>query len=195
MSHGGSTGVVLVALACNIGIAVAKFAAAVFTQSSAMLSEAIHSLVDTSNQALLLYGLARSQRPADARHPFGYSKELYFWSFVVAIMVFSLGAGVSIYEGILHLLHPEPTGHVAVAFVVLGIAAALESWSTWEALRAFRTIHGKMPLLRALRATKDAPTLVVLLENGAALAGLAFAAGGKALPCGPAIRCMTERHR
>ena len=178
MAGPGSTRVILTALAANVGIAIAKFIAAGISGSSAMVTEGVHSLVDSANHVLLLYGTKRSRKGADKIHPLGYGRELYFWSFVVAIMVFSLGAGVSIYEGILHLLHPEPTGHVAVAFVVLGIAAALESWSTWEALRAFRTIHGKMPLLRALRATKDAPTLVVLLENGAALAGLAFAAVG-----------------
>ncbi|MGI9404593.1 MAG: cation diffusion facilitator family transporter, partial [Hyphomicrobium sp.] len=126
VASSGSTKVVVIALACNFGIAVAKFTAAAWTQSSAMLSEAIHSLVDTSNQALLLYGIHRSQRPADARHPFGYSKELYFWSFVVAIMLFSLGAGVSIYEGFQKLSHPHPITNFAVNYVVLAVAMALE---------------------------------------------------------------------
>ncbi len=108
MAAEGSTKVVLIALGCNFGIAVAKFAAALFTGSSAMLSEAIHSLVDTSNQGLLFHGIKRAARPADARHPFGYAMELYFWSFIVAILLFSLGAGVSIYEGIDKLYRPHP---------------------------------------------------------------------------------------
>ena len=178
MAGHGSTRVIVTALAANVGIAVAKFIAAGISGSSAMVTEGVHSLVDSANHVLLLYGTKRSRKGADAIHPLGYGRELYFWSFVVAILVFSLGAGVSIYEGILHLLHPEPTGGVVVAFIVLGVAAVLEGWSTWEALRAFRATHGKMPLLRALRETKDAPTLVVLLENSGAMAGLAIAAAG-----------------
>ena len=181
MAGHGTNRVILTALAANVGIAVAKFIAAGISGSSAMVTEGVHSLVDSANHVLLLYGTKQSRKGADAIHPLGYGRELYFWSFVVAILVFALGAGVSIYEGILHLLHPEPTGDVTVAFIVLGVAAALESWSTWEALRAFRTTHGKMPFLRALRETKDAPTLVVLLENSGALAGLAIAAIGIAL--------------
>ena len=181
MAGHGSNRVILTALAANVGIAIAKFIAAGISGSSAMVTEGVHSLVDSANHVLLLYGTKRSRKGADAQHPLGYGRELYFWSFVVAILVFALGAGVSIYEGILHLLHPEPTGDIAVAFIVLGVAAALEGWSTWEALRAFRTTHSNLPLLRALRETKDAPTLVVLLENGGAMAGLAIAAAGIAL--------------
>ena len=175
---GGSTRVILTALAANVGIAIAKFVAAAITGSSAMLTEGVHSLVDSTNHVLLLYGSKRSRRPADAVHPLGYGRELYFWSFVVAILVFALGAGVSLYEGILHLAEPEPTSDLTVAFVVLGVAGALESWSTWEALRAFNTSKGNKSLFRALRDTKDAPTLIVLLENAGALAGLAIAAIG-----------------
>jgi cation diffusion facilitator family transporter len=177
----GSTRVILTALAANVGIAVAKFIAAGITGSSAMVTEGVHSLVDSTNHVLLLYGTKRSHKAADSIHPLGYGRELYFWSFVVAILVFSLGAGVSLYEGILHLFHPEPASDVMIAFIVLGVAAALEGWSTWEALRSFNASRGRKSLYRAIRDSKDAPTMVVLLENGAALAGLAFAAAGIAL--------------
>jgi cation diffusion facilitator family transporter len=173
-----STRVILTALAANVGIAVAKFVAAGITGSSAMITEGVHSLVDSTNQVLLLYGYKRSRLPPNAVHPLGYGRELYFWSFVVAILVFSLGAGVSLYEGILHLLHPEPTKDVVVAFVVLGIAVLLEGWSTLAALKAFNTARGNKGYYRAIRDTKDAPNLVVLLENSGAIAGLAIAAVG-----------------
>ena len=178
MAGPGSTRVILTALAANVGIAIAKFIAGGLTGSSAMITEGVHSLVDSANHVLLLHGTRRSQKGPDAKHPLGYGRELYFWSFVVAILVFSLGAGVSLYEGVLHLLHPEPTSDPAVAFIVLGVAAGLEGWSTWEALRAFRADNGSVSLFRALQLTKDAPTLVVLLENSAAIAGLAIAAAG-----------------
>jgi cation diffusion facilitator family transporter len=175
---GGSTRVILTALAANVGIAIAKFVAAGITGSSAMLTEGVHSLVDSTNHVLLLYGTKRAKRPADGIHPLGYGRELYFWSFVVAILVFSLGAGVAIYEGILHILHPEKGTDPLVAYVVLGVALALESWSTWEALKAFNVSRGKRTLLQAIRASKDAPTIIVLLENGGAIAGLILAAMG-----------------
>jgi cation diffusion facilitator family transporter len=176
-----STRVILTALAANVGIAIAKFVAAAITGSSAMITEGVHSLVDSTNQVLLLYGYKRSRLPPNPVHPLGYGRELYFWSFVVAILVFSLGAGVSLYEGILHLLHPEPTEDVVIAFVVLGIAVLLEGWSTLAALKAFNTARGKKGYYRAIRDTKDAPNLVVLLENSGAIAGLAIAAIGIAL--------------
>lgn len=181
MAGHGSNRVILTALAANVGIAVAKFAAAAITGSSAMLTEGVHSLVDSTNHVLLLYGGKRSRKGPDVRHPLGYGRELYFWSFVVAMLVFSLGAGVSLYEGVLHLLHPEPTSDLGIAFAVLGTAAALEGWSTIEALREFNRARGDTPILRALQDTKDAPTLIVLLENAGALAGLAIAAAGIAL--------------
>lgn len=181
MAGHGSTRVILTALAANLGIAVAKFTAAALTGSSAMITEGVHSLVDSTNHVLLLYGSKRSRRAADGIHPLGYGRELYFWSFVVAILVFALGAGVSLYEGLLHVLHPEPSSDVGIAFAVLGVAFALESWSTWEALRAFNAERGSKSFVRALRDTKDAPTLIVLLENAGALAGLAVAALGIAL--------------
>jgi cation diffusion facilitator family transporter len=138
----------------------------------------VHSLVDSTNQVLLLYGYKRSKLPANEMHPLGYGRELYFWSFVVAILVFSLGAGVSLYEGILHLLYPEPAGNILIAFAVLGIAIVLEGWSTLAALKAFNAARGRKGYYRAIRDTKDAPNLVVLLENSGAIAGLAIAAVG-----------------
>jgi len=171
----GSKKVVLIALAANLGIALAKFLAAAWTRSSAMLSEAIHSLIDTSNQALLLYGLQRSQRPADARHPFGYSKELYFWSFVVAVLLFSMGAGVSIYEGIAKLRDPHPISDFWINYIVLLTALALESVSAHQALSEFKARRGTRGWFAALRATKDAALFTVVLEDVAAVAGLLIA--------------------
>lgn len=175
MAAANSTKVVAIAFACNLGIAVAKFAAAAYTGSSAMLSEAIHSLVDTSNQVLLFHGLRRAARPPDARHPFGYAKELYFWSFVVAILLFSLGAGVSIYEGVQKLQHPHPITNVEVNYVILGVAILLESISTWQALKAFNASRDGRPVLLALRRSKDPAMFTVLFEDVAALAGLVAA--------------------
>jgi cation diffusion facilitator family transporter len=177
----GSTRVIVTALAANVGIAIAKFIAAGITGSSAMLTEGVHSLVDSTNHVLLLYGQKRAQKPADAKHPLGYGRELYFWSFIVAILVFSLGAGVSIYEGILHILHPEPGADPLVAYIVLGIAFALEGWSTFEALKAFNVTRGTRSILKAIQASKDAPTIVVLLENAGAMVGLGVAALGIAI--------------
>ena len=181
MAAEGSNRVILTALAANVGIAVAKFVAAGVTGSSAMVTEGVHSLVDSTNHVLLLYGTKRSRKPADAIHPLGYGRELYFWSFVVAMLVFTLGAGVSVYEGVLHMLDPEPASDLPIAFGVLGVAGVLEGWSTWEALKEFNLARGNKSILRALRDTKDAPTLIVLLENAGAMAGLAIAAGGLAL--------------
>lgn len=178
---GGSSRTILIALGANVGIAVAKFVAAAVTGSSAMLTEGVHSLVDSANQLLLLHGRKQARRPADAVHPFGYGRELYFWSFVVAILVFSLGAGVSIYEGMLHILAPEPASDPAIAFGVLAIAAGLEGWSTLAALADFNRARGNRGLWSEIRRSKDAPTLVVLLENSGALVGLAVAAAGLTL--------------
>ena len=176
----GSPRTILIALGANVGIAIAKFAAAALTGSSAMLTEGVHSLVDSTNQVLLLYGRRRAARPADALHPFGYGRELYFWSFVVAIMVFALGAGVSVYEGVLHILHPEAANNPLIAFTVLGIAAGLEGWSTIAALADFNAAR-EGSIWQEIRSTKDAPTLVLLLENSGALVGLVLAAAGLAL--------------
>jgi cation diffusion facilitator family transporter len=143
-----------------------------------MITEGVHSLVDSTNHVLLLYGTRRSRKAPDDSHPLGYGRELYFWSFVVAILVFSLGAGVSLYEGILHLIRPVPTTDPLVAFAVLGVAFVLEGWSTLEALGEFNASRGSKGVFRAIRDTKDAPTLIVLLENAGAMAGLVIAALG-----------------
>ncbi|MEQ1697354.1 MAG: cation diffusion facilitator family transporter [Hyphomicrobiaceae bacterium] len=178
MSAGGSTTVVAIALVCNLGIATAKFVAAGMSGSSAMLSEAIHSLVDTSNQGLLLIGIKRSKRPADDRHPFGYGMELYFWSFIVAIVLFSLGAGVAIYEGVDKLLHPHGMDHVNILYAVLAVSLVLESISTYQAVKEFNSRRNGAPWIGALRASKDPSLYTVLLEDLAALAGLTIALAG-----------------
>jgi cation diffusion facilitator family transporter len=178
MAGNGSNRVILTALAANLGIAAAKLAAAAVTGSSAMITEGVHSLVDSTNQVLLLYGRKRSRKVADATHPLGYGRELYFWSFVVAMLVFSLGAGVSLYEGIRHLLRPMPTTDPLIAFIVLGVAFVLEGWSTIAAFKEFNNARGSKSVFRAVRDSKDAPTLVVLLENAGAMAGLVIAGVG-----------------
>jgi len=180
LSAGGSTTVVLVALGCNLGIAAAKFAAAAWTGSSAMLSEAIHSLVDTSNQGLLLYGIKRSARPADDRHPFGYSRELYFWSFIVAILLFSMGAGVSLYEGIAKLIEPHPIHDPIVNYVVLVVSIALEVVSFWQAIKEFNARRNGQGVMAALRSSKDPALFTLVLEDTAALVGLVVALLGVA---------------
>ena len=175
MSAGGSTGVVIVALGCNLAIAASKFVAYTWTGSSAMLSEAIHSFVDTSNQALLMVGLKRSQRPPDARHPFGYSKELYFWSFIVAMILFSLGAGVAIYEGVEKILNPHPIENAYISYIVLAVAIFLEGISTWKAVTEFNKRRGRTGMVAALRHSKDPALFAIVLEDLAALAGLLVA--------------------
>src|SRR3954471_5736342 len=139
----GSKKVVYAALAGNLAIAATKFAAAALTGSSAMLSEGVHSLVDTGNQGLLLHGLRRARLPADERFPFGHGKEIYFWSFVVALLVFAVGAGVSLYEGVHRLLHPEPAARPIVNYAVLAIAALFEGGSWTFAYREFRDAKGE----------------------------------------------------
>jgi cation diffusion facilitator family transporter len=173
-----STRTLVIALLANLGIAVSKFAAAAVTGSSAMLTEGVHSVVDCTNQLLLMWGRHASTRPPDAKHPFGYGRELYFWSFVVAVLVFSLGAGVSIYEGIIHIAHPEPAVSPFVAYVVLLVAFVLEGWSTLEAYREFNVARGDQSWLGAIRDSKDPASFIVLLENGAAMAGIVAAAVG-----------------
>jgi cation diffusion facilitator family transporter len=173
--------VLIIALAANVGIAVAKFVAAAITGSSAMLTEGVHSLVDSTNQLLLMYGQKRAAKPADVLHPAGYGRELYFWSFVVALLVFALGAGVSVYEGVLHFLEPEPAVSPLIAYGVLAIAFALEGGSTVAAFREFNATRRGQSWLQALTSTKDATTVIVLLENGAAMAGILIAAVGLAL--------------
>jgi cation diffusion facilitator family transporter len=173
-----STRTLVVALLANLGIAVSKFAAAAITGSSAMLTEGVHSVVDSTNQLLLMWGRRAAKRPPDKYHPFGYGRELYFWSFVVAVLVFSLGAGVSVYEGIIHIANPEPAVSPMIAYGVLLVAFLLEGWSTLEAFRDFKKAKGEFSWFQAVRRSKDPPAFIVLLENGAAMAGIIAAAVG-----------------
>jgi cation diffusion facilitator family transporter len=163
------------ALFANLAIAVTKLAAAVYSGSSAMLSEGVHSLVDTSNELLLLYGMRRAAARRTREHPFGHGRELYFWSFIVALLVFALGAGVSIYEGVRHFRNPEPNRQHLVTYVVLGFAAIFDGYSFVVAIRQFNRIRGDKPLLRAIQRSKDPTTFAVVLEDGAALVGIALA--------------------
>ena len=168
----------IVALAANLLIAGSKFVAAAMTGSSAMLTEGVHSVVDSTNQLLLMWGRHAAKKPPDKLHPFGYGRELYFWSFVVAVLVFSLGAGVSVYEGIVHIMNPEPAVSPLIAYAVLLIAFLLEGWSTVEAYRDFKKSKGDLGWFEAIRQSKDPPAFIVLLENGAAMAGIIAAALG-----------------
>ena len=171
----------VIALLANLGIAASKFVAAFVTGSSAMLTEGVHSVVDSTNQLLLMWGRRQSRKPPDKYHPFGYGRELYFWSFVVAVLVFSLGAGVSIYEGIIHISEPEPAVSPVIAYGVLLVAFLLEGWSTLEAFKEFREAKGSLGWFEAIRRSKDPPAFIVLLENGAAMAGIVAAAVGLVL--------------
>lgn len=171
----GSRLVIYAALAGNLCIAIAKFVAAGLSGSSAMLSEGVHSLVDTINELLLLYGLRRSEQKPDTVNPFGYGRELYFWSFIVALLVFAAGAGVSAYEGIQHIRNPEPATNHLISYTVLGISIVFEGASWWIALREFRAAKGKLGYFEAFRRSKDPTTFTVLLEDSAALLGLGFA--------------------
>jgi cation diffusion facilitator family transporter len=171
----------VIALLANLGIAASKFVAAFVTGSSAMLTEGVHSVVDSTNQLLLMWGRRQSRKPPDKYHPFGYGRELYFWSFVVAVLVFSLGAGVSIYEGIIHIAEPEPAVSPLIAYGVLLVAFLLEGWSTLEAFKEFREAKGSLGWFEAIRRSKDPPAFIVLLENGAAMAGIIAAAVGLVL--------------
>jgi cation diffusion facilitator family transporter len=166
------------AIGANLAIAVTKFIAAAFSRSSAMLSEGIHSLVDTGNGGLLLLGIKRSQKPADAAHPFGHGKELYFWTLIVAIMIFAVGGGVSAYEGLLHILHPEPIANPSWNYIVLGLAIVFEGYSFTVALRAFQTLKGNQSIWRSIHTSKDPTTFTVLFEDTAALLGLIVALVG-----------------
>ncbi len=166
------------ALAANLGIAIAKFVAAAISGSSSMLTEGVHSLVDSGNQLLLLYGQHRARRAADRSHPFGYGRELYFWAFVVAILIFAVGAGVSIYEGYAHIVAPEPLRDPTVNYVVLAVAFALEGTSWSIAVRAFNAKRGGASWWRSVRRSKDPAGFIVLFEDSAALIGLLFAGAG-----------------
>ncbi len=175
MAHSGSKKVIYAALAGNSLISITKLFAASVTGSSAMLSEGIHSLVDTGNQGLLLLGLKKGARPADESHPFGYGKEVYFWSFVVAILIFAVGAGISVYEGVNHLQHPEPIKNVSLTYIVLALSFLFEGAAWFFALKEFNRSKGKMSYLQAVRRSKDPSAFVVLFEDSAAMAGILVA--------------------
>jgi len=176
----GSRKVVYAGIVGNLLVAVTKFVAAGFTHSSAMLSEAVHSVVDTLNQVVMLYGLRRASRPADPGHPLGYGRELYFWSFVVAVLIFAIGAGVSVYEGIRHVMDPEPMQNPWVNYLVLGLAGLIEFGSWTVAMREFNRQRGDQGYFEAAEKTKDPSTLTLLLEDSAALIGIAIALVGTA---------------
>jgi cation diffusion facilitator family transporter len=171
----GAKKAVYAALAGNMAIAATKCAAAWVTGSAAMLSEGAHSVVDSANEVLLLYGMHRASRPPDLAHPFGHGREAYFWSFIVALMFLLLGAGVSFYEGIEHFLHPQPIRWFSVTYAVLGLSALCEGYSLSVAMREFAGEKGKRGYIDAIRSSKDPAAFTVLLEDSAAIAGLAIA--------------------
>ena len=174
----GSKKVVYAALIGNSLISVTKFFAATYTGSSAMLSEGIHSLVDTGNQVLLLHGMRRAKKPADDKHPFGYGAELYFWAFVVAILIFAVGAGVSIYEGIQKVIHPHPVTSPIINYIVLSLAMIFEAGACYVAIREFKAVKGDLSYMEAVRQSKDPAMFTVLFEDAAAMAGLIVAMVG-----------------
>ena len=173
-----STKVIYAAIAANVVIAATKFTAAAFTGSSAMISEGIHSLVDTGNGALLLLGQHKSRKPPDADHPFGHGKELHFWSFIVAIIIFAVGGGISAYEGLLHILHPRPPANPQWNYVVLALAIVFEGASLVVAAKSFQKLKGDEGVWQTIHQSKDPTTFMVLLEDSAALIGLVIAGLG-----------------
>lgn len=175
MAHPTSKTVIYAALAGNLAISVVKFLAAFITGSSAMLSEGIHSLVDTGNQILLLYGIKQSKRKPTTSHPFGYGLRLYFWTFVVAIMIFGLGAGVSIYEGVQKMINPRPLENANINYMIIGLAILFEGYVWLIALKTFSKVKGEMGWIKAIRYSKDPTLFTVLFEDTAALLGLLVA--------------------
>ena len=163
---------IIAAVAGNLAIAAIKFAAALLTGSSAMLSEGIHSVVDTGNGGLLFHGLRRSQRPPDEAHPFGHAGEVYFWSLIVAVSIFGIGGGMSVYEGISHIEYPKPLESALINYIVLTLAAVFESLSFSVAWRGFRATKKNRPTLAAIHQAKDPSLFTVLFEDSAALLGL-----------------------
>jgi cation diffusion facilitator family transporter len=177
-SETSSKSVVYAALIGNLLVAATKTAAAVWTGSSSMLSEAVHSFVDTGNEVLLLYGMHRAKGKADPEHPIGYGRELYFWAFIVAVLIFALGAGVSVYEGVAHICDPHPIESPFISYIVLGLAFVFEGVSWAVSLRQFNKARGSLGLFEAFRRSKDPPAFMVLFEDSAALIGILIAAVG-----------------
>src|SRR5437870_1124254 len=177
-SRSGMRFTIYAAIVGNLLVAASKFAAALWTGSVAMLSESIHPLVDTGNEALLLYGERRAAKPPDQDHPFGHGRELYFWSFVVALLIFAVGAGLSFLEGVSHIASPAAIRDSIVGYIVLGLSAVFEGTTWLIALRNFRRAKGSLGYIAAIRRSKDPPSFIVLLEDTAALAGIAIALAG-----------------
>ncbi|MEH1789861.1 MAG: cation diffusion facilitator family transporter [Nostoc sp.] len=175
MASDSSNKTIYAAMGANLAIAITKFIAASITGSSAMISEGIHSVVDTGDQLLLLLGIRRSKKPADDSHPFGYGQELYFWTFIVAILIFAIGGGMSIYEGITHLINPSPLEDPMWNYIVLGMAILLEGFSWTVALKEFLPTKGKQNLWQAIKSSKDPTVLTILFEDTAAILGLLVA--------------------
>jgi cation diffusion facilitator family transporter len=173
-----SRSVLFASIAADLLIGLTKFAAAFFTRSSAMLSEGIHSIVDTGNGILVLYGLRRAAVLPDHEHPFGHGREIYFWSFVVAVLLFAIGAGISVYQGIVQILKPEPVQHVAVNYVVLGICLLFDGTTWLLALRNFKAKEDFSQLLTSIQQSKDPPSFIVLLEDSASIVGILIATAG-----------------
>jgi cation diffusion facilitator family transporter len=174
----GSKIAVIAAVIGNLGIACVKFIAAAITGSSAMISEGIHSVVDTGNGGLLLLGMREARQPADIDHPFGHGKALYFWTLVVSVSIFGIGGGMSLYEGITHIQHVAPEAEMAdptVNYIVLAVSAMIEAWSFSVAIRTFWKAKGDRSPWQYIRGAKDPSTYTVVLEDSAALLGLTFA--------------------
>jgi len=170
-----SIAAIIAAFIGNVLIAITKFTAAYFTGSSAMLSEGFHSVVDSGNEVLLVVGMYKSRKPADEEHPFGHGRELYFWALVVAFSIFAVGGGLSIYEGILHVISPEPVQNAKWNYIVLGLSAVFEGVSWWFGWKAFDKVRRGRPVIEAMQVSKDPTTFTVLLEDSTALIGLAIA--------------------
>ena len=175
MSSHASKKVIFAALAGNFLIAITKSAGSAYTGSSAMMSEAIHSIVDCFNQGLLLYGIKKSQKPADQAHPFGYGMELYFWTFVVAILIFAVGAGVSLYEGIIKVITPHEVTDVYINYIILGVAVVFEGGAWWIAYKEFKLSQTEPSFMKSVLKSKDPTIFTVLFEDTAALLGLLVA--------------------
>jgi len=171
--HG--TGHIIQSLVVNLVIAAAKFGAAFFTGSGAMLAEAIHTAADCGNQLLLLRGVTEARKPPDEKHPLGYGRNLYFWSFMVALLLFTGGGVFSLYEGVHHWLHPEHVENVALALGILGFSFVLEGWATWGNIKELNIRRKTTPFFRFLSETKDSDLVIVFGENAAAVLGLFFA--------------------
>ncbi len=172
---GTAKGPIYAAIGANLAIAISKFVAASISGSSAMLSEGIHSVVDSGNGVLLLYGLKRSKKGPDEFHPFGHGKEIYFWSLVVAVLIFAIGGGMSFYEGIIHIQHPESIGDPTISYIVLILAIIFESFALFLAVKSFNKDRRKKNFLKAIQASKDPASFAVILEDTAALVGLLVA--------------------